>query len=555
VSAPLTSSERIAHSRLLVDSLLNAARAHAARRNDHIAALLVSVAATVSRRRHTGLFANLEIEELLLALSASIPAVTHAEAAAGSPESAHGSALHVMTSCNTHGGHTRLVSTWVSMRPETRSSLVLTSPASPMPPPELVEAIRCSGGEIHHLEGDTFHRASALRALAWSTDVVILEAHENDVVPSLALASATGRPPVVLINHAEHVFWVGASIADVVVSLRPAAGDLAVRRRGIGPDRSLEVALPLRAVTRAMPIDDAKRALGIGSNEKLLVTVGWAYKYAPVAGDDLIGLLETILARPDVRLLAVGPTDAHEPWASAKARYGDEVRALGPRDARTVLEAADIYLESFPIGSLTASLEAGMLGVPVVGLSRDRESWPPILREDDPAIADHVFTDPPAYLARITSLLDDPDARTEDGRALQARVEQLHGVATWSSGVAGVLDTARKLARVPTKKRWEAVVGQPGLEDEILAGVIADNEDRVHRSEMHFAREPDLPGTDALELINARMEQLDALILAGVSPGRREYAAAVRIARSVTPRRLRLSVAVSRVSGKRNAGG
>jgi hypothetical protein len=545
VIAPVTSSERIAHSRRLVDSILEAARAHAARHSDEAAVLLVGVAATVSRRRHTGRFTNQDMEDLLLELSARVPEISVDEEMPG-PRPGHdrGSALHVMTSCYAHGGHTRLVGRWIAMRPEIVSSLVLTAAGSPDPPPDLIDAVQRSGGRTYRLDGSAMHRAGSLRSLARTTDMVVLAAHENDIVPPLALASATWRPPVVLLNHADHVFWVGSSTADVVVSLRPAAADLAVRRRGIAEDCSLQVALPLPAAERTRGIGDAKRALGIPPNEKLLVTVGWAYKFAPLAGRDLVTDLEAVLAHTDVHLIAVGPTDAQEPWASARARYGDRVRALGRRDTHDVLEAADVYLESFPIASLTATLEAGMLGVPCVGLSLGDEVWPPILREDDPALADHVFTDVREYRVHVRRLLDDEVARGEAGRSLKARVEQLHGVEAWEAGVARVQDRSRHAAASRGARRGRTM-GTPGLEDEILAGVIADNEDRVNRSEMHFAREPGPAASDALELLNTSMYRMDSLILGALAPGRKEYAAALRIARSATPVRLRFRAALS----------
>jgi hypothetical protein len=190
-----------------------------------------------------------------------------------------------------------------------------------------------------------------------------------------------------------------------------------------------------------------------------------------------------------------------------------------------------------------------MLGVPVVGLTRGAESWPAILREDDPALADHVFTDVQMYRARIERLLDDPTARDDDGLALKAHVARLHGEAAWSAGVARALDTARTVALTRGKEQ-ERAVGQTGPEDAILAGMIADNEDRVNRAEMHFAREADVTASSENEFLNRRMEQLDSLILAAVPPGRTQYDAAVRIARSATPLRLRLRAAVSGVSGK-----
>jgi hypothetical protein len=82
-------------------------------------------------------------------------------------------------------------------------------------------------------------------------------------------------------------------------------------------------------------------------------------------------------------------------------------------------------------------------------------------------------------------------------------------------------------------------MGEPGLVDEILATEIADNEDRVSRAELHFRRES-RPAGNGFELLDRRMEQLDSLILGAVPPGREEYARAMRIARSLSPWRLRI---------------
>jgi hypothetical protein len=507
-----------------------------------MAVLLVGVAATVSRRRHTGRFANQNMEALLRELSDRLPM---RPADAGTTRSrrddGRASALYVMTSSYAHGGHTRLVCRWISMQPETASSVVLTREQSPAPPPDLVEAVRRSGGDIHRLDGGTTSRAGALRSLAGQADMVVLAAHENDIVPSLALASRGSRPPVVLLNHAEHVFWVGSSVADVVVSLRPAASELAVRRRGIPDARALQVPMPLPVSPRTRSIGEAKQALGIGAGQRLLVTVGWAYKFAPLAGRDLISALDRVLAQPDVHLIAVGPTESREPWASARSRYGERVRAVGPRDTHAVLEAADVYVESFPIGSLTASLEAGMLGVPVVGLSLDAADWPLILQEDDPSLVDHIFTDLGRYQDHIRMLLDDADARREAGRTVQAGVEQWHGVGAWATGLEQVHAAMQSAVAARTDSPATGT-GEPGPEDEILATLIADTEDKISRAELHFVRET-RPQAKDLELLNTRMEQLDALILGADAPRSRQYAAAISIARSVLPWRLRLRTA------------
>ena len=66
-------------------------------------------------------------------------------------------------------------------------------------------------------------KARNLRAIArFNADMVILHHGGHDLVPLLAFAT-TNLPPVAVLNHADHVFWLGSSITDMVVN-QPRAG-------------------------------------------------------------------------------------------------------------------------------------------------------------------------------------------------------------------------------------------------------------------------------------------------------------------------------------------
>ena len=49
---------------------------------------------------------------------------------------------------------------------------------------------------------------------------VILHVHMYDVLPILAFANGDFNRPVMFYNHADHLFWLGASISDLVVNFR-----------------------------------------------------------------------------------------------------------------------------------------------------------------------------------------------------------------------------------------------------------------------------------------------------------------------------------------------
>jgi hypothetical protein len=75
--------------------------------------------------------------------------------------------------------------------------------------------IEKSGGQviILPLKASLLERAFWLRqALQSSIDLVML--HPGiDIVPLVAMATAD-CPPVAIVNHADHLFWIGCSIAE-----------------------------------------------------------------------------------------------------------------------------------------------------------------------------------------------------------------------------------------------------------------------------------------------------------------------------------------------------
>jgi hypothetical protein len=70
----------------------------------------------------------------------------------------------------------------------------------------------------------------------------------------------------------------------------------------------------------------------------------------------------------NVAALVIGPDDDGA-WNQLKEQTNGRVRAMGRQEDLDLFHcAADIYLDSFSIGSLTASLEAGLKGLPIINI-------------------------------------------------------------------------------------------------------------------------------------------------------------------------------------------
>jgi hypothetical protein len=130
--------------------------------------------------------------------------------------------LHVLNEAFAFGGLTAMAARWIQLDSESRIHHVALLDQKTDPSPELVESAAATGGQVFSANSCS----SILLKAAWLRDLardhatyVVLHINVNDVIAGLAFGSP-GGPPVLLVNHAAHIFWVGASLPDLVVNCR-----------------------------------------------------------------------------------------------------------------------------------------------------------------------------------------------------------------------------------------------------------------------------------------------------------------------------------------------
>jgi hypothetical protein len=324
--------------------------------------------------------------------------------------------------------------------------------------PALAAAARASGGNVHSLAGgDLMASAASLRALAWrDADVVVLHGHMWDVIPSLAFG-VPGGPPVLLVNHADHAFWVGCAVSDLVVDIRDSGARLTRDLRAVRASAVLPVPLEDHGVP---PGDRAGIAALLPEGSVLghgpvLLTIGGSRKYRRHPTLDYAAAAAQIVDEVnDSTIVAVGPAPDKPRWRRLAQRTGGRVIAVGERaDLAPWHAAADLYLESFPIGSYTALLEVGLAGRAFV-----RKPWlapPDALALDGGALADFAPPpDPQAYVRQAVALAHDAAAREQLAHDARHAIAAVHCGAGWDARL-GALEAAIPrghdvgLARVP----------------------------------------------------------------------------------------------------------
>lgn len=414
------------------------------------ASLVAAVAAGVAAHRHCGLFASPRLERVLTSIGRSLAAEETAQnvGATGRPIR---SVLHIATQLAPVGGLTRMISRWVTADTARVNSLALTQHRGPIPD-HTREAFAASGGriyELNHSPGSKLEWALELRRLARQFDAVVLHFHCEDVIPIIAFADPETLPPIILLNHADHIFWLGPSISQGVVSLREAAADIAVTRRGVEARRSIIMPTIVDPVVRLQTRDEAKRALGMDLDTVLIVSVARGVKYRTKDGVTYADRHARVLAEnPRAKLLVVGVGDP-EDWEPVKKTYPGRLETIPEiKDPRPYFEAADIYVDSYPFPSSTSMMEAGSYGLPLLTLSD-------IPNEARIFAINHVGVDGTVlvagtqaeYEAKLTRLIRDEDFRLASAEAVRDTVERLNTPPGWLGFLERVYERAEELPR------------------------------------------------------------------------------------------------------------
>lgn len=322
-------------------------------------------AATWAVTNHTGLFSCNQLEEALcqIAQKHSIPLNT--------PQK--NTVLHILTTAYKTGGHTRVADKWIAYAPKTEiHSLALIDQEMDDEPEFLYETVREKGGQTYHLNKDSTYleKALELRELASGFEKVVLHVHMNDPVPILAFGTEEFTSPIIFYNHAEHIFWLGVSISDIVADLSMGSQQRSFKRRGCAKGALFPV--PIKA-TETFPLKiQARSLLGFSAEtDKIVISIGAKFRYKPIPFCNFVYLCESLLKNnPDLIIIIIGCTERDKIWSNLFKKYGAKRLMLLGKIAdkqtyKNYVAAADIYIESFPLGAETTSLEVAIAEKPI----------------------------------------------------------------------------------------------------------------------------------------------------------------------------------------------
>lgn len=442
----------------------------AARRWDSAAAW-ARVAAMFTWTNPHGALRDVRLDRALDEMArGALPALSIDRRPAGAPRRV----LHVLTEGHhVGGGHVPMALRWINSDEESQHHVAFTR--KEYESAELIDVVVRRGGQALGLgQPSLVERARLLRAAAGAADVVVCHTYPDDPVPAIAFGGNYNGPPVVMVNLADHVFWLGVGNVATVMNLRQIGADATVSARGYPAANMQVVPTPLPSVARGLDREAAKRRLGIDPAQVVLVTLARGVKYAPAPWHpgfvDIVG--PALRDLPQATLLAVGADPNDAAWSALRHELPGQVLVPGPqRDPSSYLDAADVYLDSFPFGSVTSMLEAATRDVPVLA-SRAYPGLGPLISSVGP-LDDLVVGCPDlaTYPAELRRLVTDASLRSTLGAQTGAAVRRRHGDAAWRQHLVDVYAQAERAEPVVGRPTPEADAAELARYGELLLGI------------------------------------------------------------------------------------
>ena len=434
-----------------------------------------AIAAHIATQNHCGVFWSPRLEKVLTDIGRQI----QPEAPVRRRPKEIKRILQVCTQVSAVGGHTKMLCQWVKADSSREHTLVLTQHRGPTP--DFVhEVFEASGGRkvelLNHRPSGQLSWAKRLREIAKDFDLVILHTHCEDVVPVIAFADTDKHPPVLVLNHADHIFWFGSSVCHLAINLRDAAQDIAINRRGIAPERNILVPTLAESPTRTRSREEAKRELGIDPDTVLMVSVARGAKYRTMNGVTFADIHAPVLEQnPNAMLMVVGAGE-REDWQPVRDRVGDRLRSIAETpNPKIYFEAADIYVDSYPFVSSTSLMEAAAYGLPLMTIFTAPQAAR-IFGINHVALVGNTLqaTSFDEYRELLTGLVRDADRRARLGDAAREAVAREHNLPGWMRWLEAAYARALELPPLDNTAMLSATeqpyLGEPDCRHEDMFG-------------------------------------------------------------------------------------
>lgn len=285
--------------------------------------------------------------------------------------------LHVLTESCIFGGHTRCVERWIKFCPEFKHSLVLIKQKGKIPE-KLINLVKKSGGKTFDMlksgKIKPVETAIELRKLASEYEYILLHTYANDETPLIAFGTEDFTRPVILFNHADHRFWLGASISDMVADLHTGMHSVVLDRRGVSKNRTVVLGVPPDEYSVLPDKLSARKNQNIPLDRKVVFLSGGDRKFYSSKKVVICDVVDDLVKHDkNIIIYIVGISPNYKWWPELKKKYPNNLYLFNKLDYakeyNDYVAAADLILDSMPIGGVTTMIDAVNAKKPVLTMN------------------------------------------------------------------------------------------------------------------------------------------------------------------------------------------
>lgn len=271
--------------------------------------------------------------------------------------------LHICSEVYTSGGHSKLLYNWIK-NDFSKKHTILSTRLSMEEITDISNFYLAGNIDVEHISVKSSSKIESTKLLNQQLlngyDAITLHIHPDETITNIVLSQKDITTPVCLINHADHVFWLGTSIADMVLQIRESSISIDEERRNILKERQFFLPIPIETAHNIEEGDTNSETNFIN-----ILSTGTAYKYNP---NEQYNFLEEafkiVEENPEVIFNIVGMNSDSD---YAKEYQHERIILHGIVSSQKLAEIeniTDIYIEGFPMPSFTALLQVALRKIP-----------------------------------------------------------------------------------------------------------------------------------------------------------------------------------------------
>ncbi|AEA46578.1 glycosyltransferase [Archaeoglobus veneficus] len=338
------------------------------------------------------------------------------------------SIAYVVSSLNDVGGHSEVLRQWVDILSNFVNDqyLYITNVSNLPTKYSYLNNFKNKGITIKQLDHNDSYVDRIKELIEYLgndlPDITILFINPNDVIAVTTLLTIPNKPYVIFFNHADHVFWLGRNIVDLLVEWRSESVKYSKKFRKI--DKSCIVPL----TTNIKPQKVSKTFYDIPENSTLSISVGNFYKVLRDPDWDFFKTIEELLEKfPNHYHLFVTnppPRNVLEKYLPADPDTRQRLIIDGPLPhLEAVYGVADFLIETFPCAGGMVRVEAMACGLPIIAIRNKKFS---LLSETDALPPDYPFiASTEKEVVRYSSeFIENPEIRDQVGKWLYKYYKQ-----------------------------------------------------------------------------------------------------------------------------------